>query len=146
MGIASIVFFSCGPRIQRFVKAKDKPPPSRILFIGDSLTYWNFGVYYHVKSLAESETPPREIVVDSVTRRSTPLGGLWLRAKEEIINGKYNVVVFQDDHGQTGRDGFYEYVGKFDKLIKEQNGDAILYMHYWYPYLRFTKEEVKEAF
>ena len=141
-----ILNISCQTYIKRFAETNNNKPPERILFIGDSLTYWNMGVYYHVQSLAESETPPRKIIVDSITKGSTPLGGLWLKAQTIIKEGKYDLVVLQDDLGETSRSGFLEYAKKYNDLINQYGSKSILYMHYWYSYLKLTPKELKEIY
>lgn len=144
--IILILTVSCQTYVKRFAETENKKPPEKILFIGDSLTYWNMGIYYHVLSLAESETPPRKIVIDSLTQGSTPLGGLWPRAQTLIKEGKYDLVVLQDDLGETSRTGFLEYAKKYNELITQNGGRSILYMHYWYSYLKITPSELKEAY
>lgn len=68
IGLAAVVLvaimqiMSCRQEAGRFAGTASGKPPESLLFVGDSLTYWNMGVYYHVKSLAESENPPRNII------------------------------------------------------------------------------------
>lgn len=42
-------------------------PPDKILFIGNSLTFWNHGVSNHFKQLAASANPPHVITADETT-------------------------------------------------------------------------------
>lgn len=143
-GIMQIM--ACRQETGRFARTASGKAPQRLLFVGDSLTYWNMGVYYHVKSLAESESPSRSVIADSVTRGSTPLGGLWPQARDAIRKGHYDLVILQDDLGETSRDGFLEYARKYDEAARKSGSRSVLYLHYWYPYLKYTPEELKTAF
>ena len=71
----------------------------RLLFVGNSLTYYNGGLENHVRLLAASATPPRILVADRATQ-----GGATLRVlhglpsvHERIQQGHYDRVILQDD-------------------------------------------------
>ena len=73
--------------------------PTKILFVGNSFTYFHSGIENHVKELVASETPPRSIEVDSNTRGGATLEMNYGRSKvhEDILSGSYDVVVLQGD-------------------------------------------------
>lgn len=73
--------------------------PHRILFVGNSFTYYNGGLENHFRQLAESARPPRVVVADRVTKGGATLK--ILQGLEEVHSkireGHYDVVVLQDD-------------------------------------------------
>ena len=81
------------------------PPeiPKRILFIGNSLTFWNNGLDYHITQLAGSDDPPMDIRADSVVKGGATLKVMWenTEARNVISEGNYDVVVLQEalSHG-----------------------------------------------
>ena len=106
--------------------------PNRILFIGDSFTYWNDGVDTHLEALTASADPPLIIETSSVTRGGLDLAKLWVTRPtlEEIQAGNWDAVVLQEDLSLQGYDEqeFYEYVRKFDEEIKKVDTQTVLYM------------------
>jgi hypothetical protein len=53
-------------------------PPRRVLFIGNSFTYYNKGIDHHLRQLAGSASPPVELDVNSQTASSQNLRGHYL--------------------------------------------------------------------
>jgi hypothetical protein len=106
--------------------------PNRILFIGDSLTYWNLGVDTHMEPLAASANPPVTIDASSVTKPALDLKKLWSipQPREAIQEGSWDVVVLQEDLAMSGYDEqeFYEYTRKFYDEIKGIDAQTVLYM------------------
>lgn len=73
--------------------------PHRILFVGNSFTYYNGGLENHFKQLAESAHPPRLVIADRATK-----GGATLKILQglesvhaKIRDGHYDLVVLQED-------------------------------------------------
>jgi hypothetical protein len=117
--------------------------PLKILFIGDSFTFCNDGVYNQVKQLAATARIPRAIIVDSETQ-----GGATLK----ILSGKttvhdkirlgFDIVVMQDDipefteHTLTP---FYEHATAFDREIRATGAKPVLFMAWAYERLNWVK-------
>jgi len=108
---------------------------ANVLFIGNSLTFWNMGVDAHLKGMAATANPVRTIETESVVKGGATLEKLWDdRTLDEIRNGDWDVVVLQEeleegipldeDYVQT----FYEYTRKFDAEIKKAGAEPILFM------------------
>jgi lysophospholipase L1-like esterase len=117
------------------------PTPRRILFIGDSTTYWNQGVNAHLAAMAASDDPPLKLETDSVTKGGTSLAKLWedTNAVETIRNGHWDIVVLQDDLIKGSRDAwpqqredFLVAVRKFDQEIRQTGAKTALFMPWVY--------------
>jgi hypothetical protein len=106
--------------------------PRRILFIGDSYTFW---LDQHLKNLAASEDPPLVIETLGVTSGGASLEEHWklTLGLKAIREGNWDVVVLQEDLSQywSQLDKFYDYAGKFDEEIH-----TVLYMPQ--PWMRKT--------
>ena len=113
-------------------------PPDKILFIGNSLTFWNDGVYNHLEQLAASANPPQVITADKTTMGGATLETLWelSAARNYIGKGLYDVVVLQEDIPEadpaTGVDTFHQYVRQFDAEIKKAGARPVLFMAWSY--------------
>ena len=75
----------------------------RVLFIGDSLTYWQQGIYLHLERLAASGQTPTLIHADKCVK-----GGATLKTHREhpepramIAQGGWTEVVVQEDLPET---------------------------------------------
>ena len=62
--------------------------PRRILFVGNSFTYYNGGLENHVKLLAESVSPLRHLIADRATKGGATLKTLqgldWVHEKIRV--------------------------------------------------------------
>jgi len=115
------------------VRASGKPV--RILFIGNSLTFY----YEMPKVLANlANAPGRQPAL--FTQMYAP-GGFTLEnnytkgeALKLIKSGKWDYVVLQDGSSQTikDREKFFEYSRKFDSEIKKAGAKTIFYMTWGY--------------
>jgi hypothetical protein len=112
-------------------------PPKKILFIGNSVLYYNDGVEHHLAQLAGSADPPIAIKAESSTRGGSSLEGLWkfTKSAERIQNGAHDIVVLQGDiqlstawKESESVDSFFEYARLFDAEIKESGAETVLYM------------------
>jgi hypothetical protein len=121
--------------------------PVKILFIGNSLTYWNRGLDQHIEQLAGSANPPLVIEADAAVMSDVPLEKIWKngKASELIGTGDYDVVVLQEGLALTDMDTFHEYVCKFDAEIKETGAKTVLFMAWPVRISELTIEEIAEA-
>ncbi len=123
-------------------------PPYKILFVGNSLTFYNNGIYYHMKKLAGSANPPMAIKADSVVQGGATLKLLWgiTSLHEKIGEGNYDVVVLQEDIPETSVALFYEYTRKFVAEIREAGAEPVLFMAWSYERLgKATMEDIAQA-
>ena len=121
-------------------------PQDRILFVGNSLTFWNNGLEYHIALLAGSANPPLVIQADSIVRAGAPLERMWenTEAREMIGEGDYDVVVLQDALPSADVDTFHAYTRKFVEEIRKTGAEPVLFMTW--PRTRLTMEEIAQAY
>lgn len=110
--------------------AQQPLPPSRVLFLGNSYTYWN-DLPLMVRALADS-AGLHGLVVDAVTAPGAALRDLWDEgtARYRIATGKFDVVVMQQGPSSQpeGREWLLIGVDSFAADIRLAGGRPALYM------------------
>lgn len=108
--------------------------PTRVLFIGNSFTFWGGGLQKQLEALSKSMDPPLGFRAKSVVRGGASLEVMWKRtkAREEIASGKYDVVILQEDIPETTVESFGEYSRKFVETIRAAGARPILFMAWDY--------------
>lgn len=93
---------------------------SKVLFIGNSLTYRQSGIYSHFEKLASSAKPARPVQIGKAVKGGATLKTLWdmPEAREAITNGLFDVVVLQEDLPEINISYFREYARKFVAEIR----------------------------
>ncbi len=121
--------------------------PRRILFIGDSFTWflWEF------PKLATSTIPPTNVEVDLIWTGGAPLSLHWSRPStlQAIQKGDWDVVVLQEDIVDNWRrvDQFPEYARKFHDEIRQDGAEPVFYMHWpWKSQAVPTIEQIAGAY
>ena len=125
--------------------------PTKILFVGNSFTYYHGGIENHVRKLAASAIPPRLIQADSKTRAGATLkihyGGSVVH--DTIREGAYDVVILQEDIPELVEhsvEPFFEYARLFDKEIRNTGAKTMFFMTWPYERLNWiTLEEIAAA-
>jgi hypothetical protein len=125
--------------------------PESLLFVGNSLTYYNGGMERHVKSLASSATPATIIEVEEATQSGATLKVLYEKKGllEKIRVGGHDVVILQDDIPELTEhtiEPFFTYARLFNQEIVAAGGETVLFMAW--PYARLgwvTLEEIADA-
>lgn len=130
VGLAMVAMLACrGGTGPVACDERDADGPARILFIGNSLTYFH-GLPYMVRSLADSlgEPPP---VVDDVALPDYSLEDHWNdgRAARAIRGGCWDYVVLQQGPSSLAesRALLVDYAARFDALVREQGGRSALF-------------------
>ena len=145
--LTSILGTACHPRpVPQVLKA-----PGRLLFVGNSFTYYNGGLEHHVKELAESANPPRRVVADRAAKGGATLQILqelkWVQDK--IRAGDYDSVILQEDISELTEHSvapFWEQARRFDQQIREHGGQTVLFMAWPYQRLNWvTLEQIAQA-
>jgi len=105
--------------------------PNRILFIGNSITYYNGGVDLHTMNLANSIDSTLAIVCASVT------GGGWTLQQhfnspttiQTIQEGNWDMVILQEMTSRPVNDPelFYEYATLLDSVITEAGAQTAFF-------------------
>jgi len=128
----TLVLSACGQNVS--------PAPRRILFIGDSTTFFNQGLDVHLAAMAASDNPPLELETDNSTLGGASLAVLWdyNNTVEKIRNGQWDIVVLQEDL-QGARDAwpqereqFFTFARKFDQEIRQVKAKTALFMPWVY--------------
>jgi hypothetical protein len=108
--------------------------PTKILFIGNSFTYFNQGIDFHLGELAASATPP---VVLEIASRTTPNQTLMGHYQDEstheaLAQRQWDVVVLQGASYETidpeDRDRFVAFAGQLDAKIASTGARTALFM------------------
>src|SRR5215471_4956765 len=96
VGLCSLIGVAFGMS----VNAQSPAPaaPRKILFVGDSFTYAQDGIYSHFEKLAAAATPPLAVTTDKAVAGGAFLKRLWELhdAVKAIDTGTFDVVVLQD--------------------------------------------------
>ncbi len=122
--------------------------PRKILFVGDSFTFVQEGIYTHFERLAAAAHPPLTVTADKSVRGGAFLHRLWdLKEPVKAIDtGAYDVVVLQEDIPETTVADFREYAGKFVAEVRKNHARPVLFMAWEYPRLGWiSMAEIAQA-
>jgi len=129
-------------------QSSDSPVPRRILFIGDSFTYAQGGIYTHFEKLAAAADPPMVVTTDKAVAGGAFLKRLWEMQEpvKAIRTGAFDVVVLQDDIPETNVDYFRQYARMFVDEVRKNKGRPILFMAWAYQRLGWiSMQEIAQA-
>lgn len=138
---AAIFLFGC-------FAAAAQPAPRKILFIGDSFTYFQDGIYTHFEKLAASANPPLAVTTGESVVGGAFLHRLWDRKEPvaAIDTAAYDVVVLQEDIPETTVADFREYARKFVAEVRRNHARPVLFMAWAYPRLGWiSMAEIAQA-
>jgi hypothetical protein len=129
-------------------QTRSSNPPRRILFIGNSLTYSQDGIYSHLEKLVAVASPPMAIQADKAVVGGQYFKTLWERYPEprQAIARGYDVVVLQEDLPETNVADFREYARKFVDDIRKSGARPVLLMAWAYKRLGWiSMAQIAEA-
>jgi len=121
------------------------PPKAsvRILFVGNSFTYYNGGLETHVRELANSANPPRLLETERATQGGATLRILY--GKEAVLarirEGHFDVVVLQEDIPELtehAMEPFFQYARLFNQEIRKSGARMVLFMAWPYERLNWV--------
>lgn len=112
------------------------PIPKKILFIGNSHTYYNGGVDVHVLGLVQAAHPEWNIQTSQITEGGATLNNHYTNQNtiNAITLGDYDLVVLQEQSSRPvdAPSLFYESVLNLDNVIRQSGAQTGLYMtHGW---------------
>jgi hypothetical protein len=122
--------------------------PRKILFVGDSFTYYQNGIYTHFERLAAAANPPLVVTADKSVFGGAFLHRLWdlNEPVKAIDTAAYDVVVLQEDIPETTVADFREYAGKFVAEVRKNHARPVLFMAWAYPRLGWiSMAEIAQA-
>ena len=125
--------------------------PNRILFVGNSFTYYNGGLENHFRQLAESANPLLTPKTDRAAKGGATLkilqGEKWVH--EKIRDGHYDLVILQEDIPELTEHEvapFFEQVRLFDREIRAAGGRTALFMAWPYERLKWVGlDQIEQA-
>jgi hypothetical protein len=123
-------------------------PPRRILFIGNSLTYAQQGIFTHLTAMGASATPPLTIQADRAVFGGQFFRTLWEKFPEprQAIARGYDVVVLQEDLPETTVADFRQYARLFVADVKRTGARPVLLMAWAYKRLGWiSMSEIADA-
>ena len=117
--------------------------PRKVLFIGDSFTYYQGGIYTHVEKLAAANEPAIVVATDKAVAGGAFLERLWKMQEPvtAINSGAFDVVVLQDDIPETNVDSFRQYARMFVEEVRKNKARPILFMAWAYRRLGWISME-----
>ncbi len=132
------------------VFSQAKKYPEKLLFIGNSFTYYNGGLEKHFMLFSASAKKEKKIIATRATKGGATLRILhnqkWVH---DSIRSGYDVVVLQEDipelteHNTTA---FFEYASLFNKEIQETGSKTVLFMAWPYDRLNWiSMDQIAEA-
>lgn len=140
--VACVALLACGACAK---PASGQTGASKVLFIGDSFTYTQGGLWTHFTELAAAANPPRAVTTDKAVQGGAFLKVLWeLETPVKAIDtGNFDVVVLQDDIPETNPDYFKEYARKFVNEVRKNHARPVLLMAWAYDRLGWiTMDEI----
>lgn len=109
-------------------------PPRRFLFVGNSLTYSQGGIYTHFERMAAAANPPLKVETDNAVAGGQYFKTLWEKhphVRQAIARG-HDVVVLQEDLPETTVADFREYARRFVPEIRKTGARPVLLMAWAY--------------
>ena len=122
--------------------------PTRVLFVGNSFTFWRGGLWKQLKILSEAMEPALGYEAEAVVRGGASLEVMWkrTRAREVIAEGRWDVVVLQGDIPETTVASFREYSRRFVEAVRAVGARPVLFMAWNYERLRWlSMKEIAAA-
>jgi hypothetical protein len=113
------------------IKPTGSKKPLRVLFIGNSYTFFNGGLGTIVQSMAAAMPGGRRFEFIEVTKGGQTLEGHWRegRALAEIRKGKWDYVVLQEHSLRPvqEREKMWQYAKQFDAEIRKVGARTVFY-------------------
>ncbi|VBB46816.1 exported hypothetical protein [uncultured Paludibacter sp.] len=125
---------SCTKTNDPIIENETKTDTVRILFIGNSFTYYNNGVDYHLQKMSSADKPADSIIyeIEKVAFSSYTLQTHYKDSTttNKIKSKKWNIVVLQEQSSRpiNNYSLFLEYATKLDNLIKNNGASTVLFM------------------
>jgi len=123
----------------RQIKRLPAHTPGTVLFVGNSFTFWNEGLWTHMQNLTAARGEGLGAKTSRVVLGGASLRVLWKRtkARQEIAEGDYDIVVLQEDLPETKVADFHKYAALFDSKTREAGSRLIFFMTWDYQRLNW---------
>lgn len=127
-----ILFFSCKKDPNELYKT-----PEKILFIGNSYTFFNNGLEYHLKKYIAEDTLIRITSVEEIAKGGYTLENHWndTATINKITSRVWDIIILQEQSYRpvNEKEKMITYVEKFDSLIKS-TGETKLFLFMTWAY------------
>jgi hypothetical protein len=150
--VVLIITFSCEKEEIEPCKA-----PQNILFIGNSFTYFNKGLAFHLKNFIINDTSLHVNKVEEVTKGGYTLENHWndTATINKIKLGDWDVIILQEHSLRpvTDKEKMLMYSREFNSLIKSTGNAKLYFFMTWayeyypdmiYPLAESYKEDAKK--
>jgi len=110
-------------------------PPERVLFLGNSITYFNGGIGTHLQNFVLAEDSTTVIVCDAITGGGFTLQNHYNATNIETIEeGNWDYVVLQERTSWpvAEPDLFFEYAALFDSVITNAGAQTVFFFSWPY--------------
>jgi hypothetical protein len=125
-----------------------QPASTRLLFIGNSLTFWNDGLWVHLERMASAAAPPVAVTTGRSVFPGAFFKSLWERPepRDAIRSRRYDVVVLQEDLPETRVADFRDHARRFVAEVRQAGARPVLLMAWAYRRLGWiTMAEIAQA-
>ncbi len=140
LAIGALAIIAAAASAQTAPKVTQLDPPKKVLFVGNSFSYYNNSLHNHVLRLAKEADP---VNADSYQFKSMTISGGFLYEEEPAMpamlkSKKWDVVVLQGNSSEplpSNREHaarFRASVLAIDKLVRESGAKSALYMTWAY--------------
>jgi hypothetical protein len=132
--MSRIIFVSIVLVAALVTAAGAQPVPARILFIGNSLTFWNDGLWTHLEQMAARDTPAVAVTTGRSVFPGAFFKSLWERRepRDAIRTRRYDVVVLQEDLPETKMADFRDHTRRFVAEVRQAGARPVLLMAWAY--------------
>jgi hypothetical protein len=112
--------------------SEQQEPPERILFIGNSYTYYNGGIGTHLQEFALTADPFTPIYIESITAGGATIQSHYNNPTtvQTILDGNWDIVVLQEQSTRPVEETnlFYEYATLMDDVISNAGAETAFFM------------------
>lgn len=130
----ALIFFSCEKKPVIIDEPIEEKTETKILFVGNSFTYYNSGVDFNLQKIIEADTIKDEMtyIINSVTEGSYTLEAHWndIKSTDKIVSDNWDYVVLQEQSTRpiNNIDLFYQYARLLNTLIINRDSKTVFYM------------------
>ena len=122
--------------------------PASILFVGNSLTRGNDGIYTHLKNLLAHTAQKPEVAIYNMTKNGATLLELSTPANQLIAAKRWGAVILQEysDIPVANYDGFLKGIQSMMLDIRMQRAQPVLFMTWAYKDTPEMTVELRDAY
>ncbi|NQU66336.1 MAG: hypothetical protein HQ510_00200 [Candidatus Marinimicrobia bacterium] len=124
--------------------------PGRILFIGNSYTGYNGGIFTHVSGLVDNAHPSWDMTINGIVQGGATLESHWnnVQTRETISNGNWDIVILQEQSTRPidNPELMYQYGELLGSLITEAGAETMLFMTWPREWMPETLDDIDDSY